>query len=81
VTVKYITAIKAMFFCFDLCLCGMLDSISCSFTSIKIFSFSIEAEVNEQDNNGLTPLHLTLGGQQRQLPGVRALFYNYVLDH
>ena len=36
---------------------------------------SIDAEVNEQDNNGLSPLHLTLGGQQRQLPGVRTLIY------
>ena len=40
-----------------------------------IFSLSTEAEVNEQDNDGDTPLHLTLGGQQRQLPGVRTLFY------
>jgi hypothetical protein len=46
-----------------------------------ILSLSTEAEVNVQDKDGNAPLHLTLGGQQRQLPGVRALFYNYVFDH
>jgi len=70
VTVKCRTAIKALFLCFYLCLCLMLDSLPCLFSSIFFLTNSCFCYWKQQQNKGK--------GETNQIPHYKK---SYVYKH